>query len=902
MKIDIVLQATGQHSWNLARGWANAARQIGVYHRTFAPSARWDQPEPDNDDGLFQYLGQPQADAILLLGFDWHSQMLHTTRRWKARWQNAPIVKILYIHESIEDNCRLWEHDKMKQAVYSAAECADVIIYNDLADQKLLESLHPHAIWQPYGVDETVFACTKPYAQRIPEAVFRGKVTPFFTNKSYQQRREYIEFLQANNAMTLLDYDSGQEAYKVILQDYNNYRVALNFPSLGHNHPSRVPEVLGCGATLLTNRTGIPRNDALFEHGKHVWYYSNREELLEGVSYLSKHWEIAEKIAAAGHRHVLENLTLGKLLQQILGWCEERKHTFRKPTATGSADAADQKTIVVDGVMFQIQKGAPLGISRVWHCLLQELVASEHGARIVVLDRGNTAPRVEGIRYRPIRVFDFNAFEDEPCYLQDICDEENASMFFSTYYTWPEKTPSVLMIHDMIPEVRGMSLHELQWQAKARAIEKAMAYLVVSEATKRDFHLLYPQFADRKVYLTQNSAAAEYRPRTEAEIARFRKKYNITKPYFVLTGMRILYKNAVLFFRAFQLLQNRQDFEIICTGNHELETFFLPYVRGVKCHTLFLSDEDLSIAFAGAQALVYPSQYEGFGLPIVEAQQSGCPVITCRNSSIPEVSGDAVLYVGESDVGAMKDALLAIGQPKVREPLIAAGLENAKRFSWKRTGSTLCAAIKELDTLAAESGPTALDPINTPGRLCYYLNGDAQKHGALAAGIQYLDEVFRGKRTVDQRALGEYENAVIPQLGAILDEVLPRLAPLGECDSVLSYFIGVVSQERKLTREALQRFIHAVKGVNSYSAVYRRQLGLRMAGLSVQVGEYRHAKDILETLVLRSEPGNPQAALLLQKVERALKGGSPVVRFPAGGNPIGRLPVSSAKAPLKSVA
>jgi hypothetical protein len=101
----------------------------------------------------------------------------------------------------------------------------------------------------------------------------------------------------------------------------------------------------------------------------------------------------------------------------------------------------------------------------------------------------------------------------------------------------------------------------------------------------------------------------------------------------------------------------------------------------------------LRLAYAGAVALVYPSKYEGFGLPVLEAISCGCPVITCPNASIPEVAGEAALYVNDEDVEGLTDALCEVQKPKVRNSLIAAGLEQAKKFSWSKMAKTVSSVL-----------------------------------------------------------------------------------------------------------------------------------------------------------------------------------------------------------------
>jgi len=150
------------------------------------------------------------------------------------------------------------------------------------------------------------------------------------------------------------------------------------------------------------------------------------------------------------------------------------------------------------------------------------------------------------------------------------------------------------------------------------------------------------------------------------------------------------YKNTTLFLQAFAQLYSRQGFEIVTTGKAPLEEEnFEAYTAGSVVHLLQLSDEELSVAYSGAVALVYPSTYEGFGLPILEAIACGCPVITCPNASIPEVAGEAALYVSDRDVDALTNALCEVQKPDVRKSLKAAGLEQAKKFSWSKMASTV---------------------------------------------------------------------------------------------------------------------------------------------------------------------------------------------------------------------
>ncbi|MFB2881224.1 methyltransferase domain-containing protein [Floridanema aerugineum] len=365
---------------------------------------------------------------------------------------------------------------------------------------------------------------------------------------------------------------------------------------------------------------------------------------------------------------------------QVIGKTEEIEQELT--TTSPLAPQQEKFKVIIDGVFFQSFK---TGIARLWKSLLEEWVKDGFSENILVLDRGGTVPKISGVNYRNIQLYNYSmaAFDRE--ILQKICDEENADLFISTYYTTPISTPSVFMAYDMIPEVLGWNLSEPTWQEKHFGVRHGVAYITISENTARDLVKFFPDISPESITVAYCGIDSNLFPASSEEINSFKTKYGITKPYFLLVGARSGYKNGILFFQGFDQLYNKHGFDIVCSSfDPVFEDEFRVYTSGCTVHKLQLNDLELRLAYSGAVALAFPSQYEGFGLPVLEALACGCPVITCPNSSLPEVAGEAALYVNYDDVEGMVNALCDVQKPAIRNLLIERGLAQAKKFSWRK--------------------------------------------------------------------------------------------------------------------------------------------------------------------------------------------------------------------------
>ena len=422
-------------------------------------------------------------------------------------------------------------------------------------------------------------------------------------------------------------------------------------------------------------------NLKLYTNNKNLHLLSDDKTLPENIFELIQSRNLLfpqkESLLIRDFNHVVNNLTNQK---------------YESLISLPSSHAESDFLIIIDAVFFQLYR---TGIARVWHSLLEEWSGNNFGKYILVLDRDNTAPKVAGIRYREIRAFSYADIDADSRMLQQVCNEEGCSLFISSYYTMPTTTPSVFMAYDMIPEVLGWDLNLAMWQQKHNAIQYASAYIAISQNTANDLIKFFPNILMESIAIAHCGVKSPFLPANEREIDIFKVKYGLDKPYFLLVGVGYgnSYKNTALFLEAYSRLAVRKGFDIVITGGGRFPSEYRAYTTGSSVHILQLSDQELAIAYSGALALVYPSVYEGFGMPVLEAMACGCPVITCPNASIPEVAGESAIYVDDNDVEEMTNALCEVQKPFIRQSLIECGLIQASKFSWTKMSSAVSDAL-----------------------------------------------------------------------------------------------------------------------------------------------------------------------------------------------------------------
>jgi len=297
--------------------------------------------------------------------------------------------------------------------------------------------------------------------------------------------------------------------------------------------------------------------------------------------------------------------------------------------------------------------------------------------------------------------------------------------------------PTVVTIHDMsltlYPRFHPTRRVLLNKPLVDLAARRADAIITVSESARRDIMGLYKLSRDR-VHVVHEAAAPSFGPVCdEARIARVRAKYGLGERVILYVGTIEPRKNLPKLIDAFAAgwrAGDLRDHQLVCAGPYgwlsrgvERQLDALQIGDAIR-FTGYVPFSDLPVLYSLAEVFVFPSMYEGFGLPVIEAMACGTPVVTGRNSSLAEVAGGAIQHVDRLDADALGAAMVALARdPRRRAELSARGLRRARMFSWQRAARETLAiyesvAGRRLGRRAFEPAPAfaeaVLEPLPVP--------------------------------------------------------------------------------------------------------------------------------------------------------------------------------------------
>jgi glycosyltransferase involved in cell wall biosynthesis len=276
------------------------------------------------------------------------------------------------------------------------------------------------------------------------------------------------------------------------------------------------------------------------------------------------------------------------------------------------------------------------------------------------------------------------------------------SVFYSPYYgSVKTEAAQVFTVYDMIHELflPRTRKHLIFIDEKKRCLEQASLLLSISKSTGRDIIAYYPQVNPSKIVTTWLGVDEFF---FEVPLIPDRRQ----KPYFLYVGARRGYKNFQRTLQAYGQsgLGKEFDFRVISPGRsdifteEELSLLSRYNLEGYVNLQLAVSDSELRAIYSGAVALVYPSEYEGFGLPVLEAMAAGTVVVASFTASIPEIAGNKAIYFDPKSIDSIIETLkVAAAMPEAeRLSRISQGIDLAHKFTWARCQQETVEAILRL--------------------------------------------------------------------------------------------------------------------------------------------------------------------------------------------------------------
>ena len=296
---------------------------------------------------------------------------------------------------------------------------------------------------------------------------------------------------------------------------------------------------------------------------------------------------------------------------------------------------------------------------------------------------------------------------------------QNFDIFHPTYYDdyflpYLGDKPFVLTVYDMIHEIfpEYFSLSDRVSSKKRNLVKMAHKVVAISECTKRDLIRFFGVPAE-KIVVTHLATSMNNLASTDNHLPLCAL---LPKKYILFVGARTIYKNFYFFITSMRLLMEADHtLHIFCTGGpfNKNENAFLE-MNGLadRVHQHAASDAELELLYQRALAFVFPSLYEGFGIPVLEAFSNACPVVLANTGSLPEIGGDAAVYFEPKNAQSVHDAMYEVlYKPGKRDELIARGSQRLQQFSWNKTvqqTETVYRELMRMDSGVLDVGASAI--------------------------------------------------------------------------------------------------------------------------------------------------------------------------------------------------
>lgn len=287
-----------------------------------------------------------------------------------------------------------------------------------------------------------------------------------------------------------------------------------------------------------------------------------------------------------------------------------------------------------------------------------------------------------------------------------LANRDGADVYHSTYLRLPDGTEAryVATIHDTFHAAFPDQFANTDRivSRKRRCVETADAIIAVTEYTKREL-MEYYDVPTEKIRVVYNGVDPYFTEQPASARRSTLQDHGVREPFVLYVGNRRGYKNFSTLLDAFTTWDRNDEYELVCVGgmpewNDEERTTIREAGLGDTV-TLASGVDDATLRdfYSAADVFVYPSKYEGFGLPPLEAMRCRTPAIVAEAASIPEVVGDASLYFDPESSQALREQLdRLVSDESLQEDLVSAGTERAKQFTWRRSATETLGVYRDL--------------------------------------------------------------------------------------------------------------------------------------------------------------------------------------------------------------
>jgi glycosyltransferase involved in cell wall biosynthesis len=370
--------------------------------------------------------------------------------------------------------------------------------------------------------------------------------------------------------------------------------------------------------------------------------------------------------------------------------------------------------VVIDGVVYQLQSRG--GISRIFSEVLPRMCDIDETLRITLFTQGwlkGVLPQHQHIIHRSIP--SVRKYLRPSCVWQFVLPgierfihklwigTGKRKIWYSTFYTVPTRWDGRLItsVYDMIHErycdfYNGANSDKFR-ERKRRSITRADKVICISETTRQDVHHFYGLDLD-SIYVVHLACSEIFR---KLESPKLVPNKLGNQPFLLYIGGRSHYKNFNLLVEAFSIWPHRKDVTLVLVGgkpwsdDEESRLLKLGIRDSVQVLTN-VDDQTLCQLYNQAIAFVYPSLYEGFGIPVMEAMACGCPVIASNIPSTVEVAGDCPIYFDPVKVDSLVNALDILLSDGRKHKRIEAGINRVAMYSWDKTAAEMLKICRQL--------------------------------------------------------------------------------------------------------------------------------------------------------------------------------------------------------------